>query len=279
MDSNFHGKLDLKSFFEDRREDFEKDLLEETVTVRDKIEEILRVGNIDLLTNAHRLVMYVVEERKGELMAFAKAEGIAWAAHSLTLAFKLEWVQGIRRTLWKYIRFFNDQNPGLFSPTVFFEVEHQFNDHVDQFLNGFFLSYSEYKDKLIEDQRILVDNLSVPIIPISSTICILPLIGTLDLKRMNLIEEKVLNEINRLRINTLVIDLSGIAEVESEVIAHLLKIIDGTQMMGCKSVITGTRPEVVMEMIQLGLAFDKADTKGTLQQALNEYFHMNVSPV
>ena len=67
-------------------------------------------------------------------------------------------------------------------------------------------------------------------------------------------------------------DLSGISEMETEVIDHLLKIIYGTSMMGCGTVITGLRPDVVRQMIQLGVKFDD-DTKtfATLQQALNEY--------
>jgi anti-anti-sigma regulatory factor len=112
----------------------------------------------------------------------------------------------------------------------------------------------------------------VPIIPITTTICILPLIGSVDTIRTNIIEEKILIEVGKLHIQTLIIDLSGIAEMENEVIDHLLKIIAGTSMMGCHTVITGLRAEVVRKMIRLGITFDKnTKTLGTLQQALNEY--------
>ncbi len=155
---------------------------------------------------------------------------------------------------------------------LFFQIEKRINNHIDQFLNTFFLNYSAYKEALLTSQRKLVENLSVPIIPITSNICILPLIGSIDSFRNNILEEKVLNEIGELRIQTLIIDLSGIADMETEVIDHLMKTIYGASMMGCRTVITGLRAEVVRKMINLGITFDK-DTKtyGTLQQALSIY--------
>lgn len=125
---------------------------------------------------------------------------------------------------------------------------------------------------MITAQRELVENLSVPIIPITPTICILPLIGAVDLYRTNILEEKVLIEIGKLRIQTLIMDLSGIMEMETEVIDHLMRIIDGTSLMGCTTVITGLRAEVASNMIRLGMRLnEKAQTLGTLQQALNKY--------
>ena len=143
--------------------------------------------------------------------------------------------------------------------------------------NGYFrfaslLSYSDFKNQLLEAQKRLVENLSVPIIPITSSVCVLPLIGSIDNYRTNVLEEKVLLEISRLHIQTLIIDLSGISEMEVDVIDHLVKIIDGTAMMGCKAVITGLRPEIVRKMIHLGLTIkNKAEMKGTLQLALKDY--------
>lgn len=48
----------------------------------------------------------MLEAREQELRSFAKQEGIAWATHSLTLSFKLEWVQAIRRTIWHFVEDF-----------------------------------------------------------------------------------------------------------------------------------------------------------------------------
>ena len=264
----------FKTFIQENKIEFEEKLLDQAVNVKDKITEILRVGDIDLINNAHKLVSNVLDSKSAELESFAEQEGIAWATHALTLSFKLEWVQAIRRTLWNFLQKFNNIT-GNISIDEFFVMERQFNNHIDQFLNTFFINYSKYKDSLLTAQRELVENLSVPVIPITSNICILPLIGAVDSFRTSILEEKVLVEIGRLRIQTLIIDLSGIADMETEVIDHLMKTINGTSMMGCASVITGLRSDVVRKMINLGIKFDKETrTFGTLQQALSQYLRV-----
>ncbi|PSL41424.1 anti-anti-sigma regulatory factor [Planomicrobium soli] len=271
MADAIQNSKDIRSFFEKYQEAFDEKLLAEAVNVKDRINEILAVGNIDLVANAHKLVIYIIEGNEEELALFAKQEGIAWATHSMELSFKLEWVQAIRRSLWTFIQQYNDakENRVVFD---FFQMEKDINSRVDAFLNTFFINYSTYKDALLLAHRELVENLSVPIIPINTSVCILPLIGSVDSFRTSILEEKVLMEIGRSRIQTLIMDLSGIADMEPEVIHHLMKIIDGTAMMGCKTIITGLRAEVVRKMIHMDLSFDhKTKTLGTLQQALKEY--------
>ncbi|MFC4410388.1 STAS domain-containing protein [Chungangia koreensis] len=262
---------ELKSYLDSHKYDFEEMLLNQAVTVRDKIDEILRIGDIDLINNAHKLVSYVIDGKSEELKKFARQEGIAWATHSLTLSFKLEWVQAIRRTLWRYVEMYNEYK-GSNNFENFFHVEKQINNGIDQFLNAFFINYSTYKDSLLLAQRQLVENLSVPIIPITQATAILPLIGSIDSFRAQILEEKVLTEISRLQIQTLIMDLSGIAEIEDDIADHLTRIINGTTLMGCKTVITGLRAEVVRKIVNLGIVFDPGTaTLGSLQQALNKY--------
>jgi rsbT co-antagonist protein RsbR len=271
MEDILEDLINLKKFIQTNKQSFEDALLLEAVNVKDKIKEILDVGNIDLVNNAHTLVLFVIEGKERELQKFAKQEAIAWATQELTLTFKLEWVQAIRRTLWNFINKYNEE---MHKATIedFFILEKNINNRLDQFLNVFFINYSTYKDTLIKAQRQLVENLSVPIIPITPSICILPLIGSIDSFRTNIIEEKVLYEIGKLRIQTLIMDVSGIADMEPDIIERLIKIINGTKLMGCNTIITGFRSEVVRKMVHLGISFDKGTkTHGTLQQALKIY--------
>ncbi|MDM5337066.1 STAS domain-containing protein [Fictibacillus enclensis] len=275
-------KDEITSYIVGNREDFYSKLLSKADGVASKISEILQKGNIDLLKNAEKLVQFVVENREAELTAFARQEGIAWAEHSLTLQFKLEWVHAIRRTIWHYLKDYDEEENAHLSISEFrkliYQMEKQINDSLDQFLNSFFISYSEYKDELINSQRKTVEHLSVPIIPLSAHVAVLPLIGIIDVYRMYTIEEKVLTDIARLKIKTLILDLSGITDMDMEVIHHFQKVLDGTSLMGCKAVITGLRPELVRKMIQLGVTFDdKAEMKGTLQQTLPEYYKPELS--
>lgn len=278
LELDMEGSITLKDFFVANRAKFEKCLLNEAINVRDKIEEIHTMGNINLLNNAHKLAMFVVEGREHELISFAKQEGVAWARYSLTIAFKLEWVQAIRRTLWDFLYNYKAGTNSISDLEEFFTLEKNINQMIDQFLNNFFISYTKYKDELLESQRKLVENLSVPIIPISSNICILPLIGQIDSHRVSTIEDKAISEIGNSHIQTLIIDFSGVAQMESEVARSLMNLINGIAMMGCKTVLTGLRGEIVKTLIHLGINMDQvADFKGTLQFALKDYLAVNNS--
>ncbi|PLS04865.1 STAS domain-containing protein [Neobacillus cucumis] len=269
---NSYNTKGISEYINKNREEFQQKLLSEAVNVASNIEGILKEGNIDLLKNAQRLVLYVVENKKDELIAFANEEGIAWAKYSLTLAFKLEWVHAIRRSLWHFIRLYDGLNDESNITENFFEWEEKVNDGIDEFLNSFFISYSQYKDELILSQRKLVEHLSVPIIPVSQTVAVLPLIGTFDSYRMDIIEEKVLTDISKLRILTIIFDLSGISDMDEVTIAHFQKVLIGINLMGVKSVITGLRPDLVRKMVHLGIDLASfTETKGTLQQTLNNY--------
>jgi rsbT co-antagonist protein RsbR len=272
MEETFNQRDEVTEFIKANRELFARKLLSEAVNVASKINEILQKGNIDLLKNAEKLIVYIVEQQEEELIAFAEQEGLAWAEHSLTVAFKLEWVQAIRRTLWHFLDQFDQMNNSFSGRKEFFALEKKINDRVDQFLNTFFLSYTRYKDEMFNSQRKLVEHLSVPIIPISSTVAVLPLIGMIDEYRMQIIEEKVLMDISKLKVHTLIMDLSGTAEMELNVIDHFQKVLNGISMMGSKAVITGMRPQLVRNMIHAGINFEKkAETRGTLQQTLKSY--------
>lgn len=273
IEFTFQESFKLRDFFEVNSQKFENILLTEAVNVKDKINEILLIGNIDLVNNAHRVAGYIIEAKDEELEAFANQEGVAWAMHSIPLSFKLEWVQAIRRSLWAIIKQYNELKAEESEGLNFFQLELEINSRVDKFLNSFFISYSSFKDKLIKEQKELVENLSVPIIPINASISIVPLIGSIDSSRIDIFEEKILTEIGNARIQTLIMDLSGIADMEGEQIEGLKKIIDGISMMGCTAVITGLRKEIVRKITSIGIIFSSnMRITGTLQQALRDYY-------
>ena len=172
MEEIYNNSSEVTEFIRANRDLFEKELLSEAVNVAAKIHEILQKGNIDLLKNAEKLVVNVINQQEDELIAFAEQEGVAWAEHSLTVAFKLEWVQAIRRTLWRFLYQYDKMSEVEHNREDFFELEKTINDRIDQFLNTFFISYSRYREELLNQQRKLVEHLSVPIIPVSPSVAV-----------------------------------------------------------------------------------------------------------
>ncbi|WP_067730004.1 STAS domain-containing protein [Oceanobacillus damuensis] len=272
MNLQYEGDQELKEFIIENRGRFEKKLLEEAVHVRDKVEEIKLIGNINLLENAYNLVLSVLDNKPKYVTDLGTREGVAWAGHNLTLAFKLEWIQAVRKTLWKFLYEY-DQNGNKFNQKEeYYNLQVNINSLFDEFFRSFFLSYSEYKDKLLESKNKLVKSLSAPIIPVTGRVSILPLIGMLDEFRGNIIEEKVLNDISSKGVQTLIVDLSGLAKMDANAIRLFMKLIEGVTMMGCKAIITGMRPEVVTHFIDHDLSYGKSiETKASLQQALEDF--------
>ena len=112
----------------------------------------------------------------------------------------------------------------------------------------------------------------MPVIQLTDSIAILPIVGTLDTLRAKKIQENVLVQIYQLKLKRIIIDLSGVPYMDTAIVSHLFKIVNGIAIQGCKATITGIRPEITNTMVELGIAFhDKAETRGTLQQALEEY--------
>ncbi len=134
--TNGHNQS-IREFLTCNKQVFEDKLLCEAKNVRGKIEEIQLIGNINLLRNAHKLVLFVVDEKEQEVEEFAEQEGIAWAKYSLTLALKIEWIQAIRRTLWDFLYEHDKINEKINSRDEFYQMENKVNDLIDKFLNGF----------------------------------------------------------------------------------------------------------------------------------------------
>lgn len=75
MQFTYQASFDLKHFIEENKEEFKNSLLLEAVNVKGRIDEILRIGNINLVSNAQKLVIDIIDGNEDELKAFAKKEG------------------------------------------------------------------------------------------------------------------------------------------------------------------------------------------------------------
>ncbi len=272
MELHYKKGMKLSEFLIANQENFEARLFNEAVNMKELIQDIKTIGNIDLLSNAHKLVQLMIANKDMEIVNFAKREGELWARHSsLNLGAKLEWFQAIRRVLWDFLYNYGRLSGETANREEFFALEKQINTGLDMFLRHFFMSYTTFKDELIKQHKELINDLSVPIIPLSSSVSILPLLGPIDTHRAQVIQDKVLAQIGLYQIRTLIIDLSGVAFLDTMVVRHLFKITDGISFMGCRAIVSGIRPEIAGTMVNLGITFDdRVATKGTLQQVLEE---------
>lgn len=238
-----------------------------------EIIEQLHTTDIDsgfILDSAHKVVIMLNGRDEAGLIAHAKEHGRNWARHNLELILKLEWIQLLRNTYWDFLFHFHSNVEQ--SQQQFFELERQINFKLDTYLKHFASSYAEFKNEVLQSQREMIEELSVPVIPIFDHAAILPIMGTLDTFRIKKIQEHAFDRIYQLKLKQIMIDLSGVAYMDEAIMTQLIKIVNGASIQGCKAVMTGIRPEITRIMVELGISLhERVETRGTLQQALEEY--------
>nr|WP_272885781.1 STAS domain-containing protein [Fictibacillus marinisediminis] len=110
--------------------------------------------------------------------------------------------------------------------------------------------------------------MGVPVIPITENIGILPLVGEVDTFRATVIQEQALSKASGLKLQYLIIDLSGVYSLDTMVADELFTVIKELALLGITAIITGIRPEIAQTSIQLGLNFSNVLIFGSLKVAL-----------
>jgi rsbT co-antagonist protein RsbR len=124
-----------------------------------------------------------------------------------------------------------------------------------------------------EQQRTIVRDLSVPIIPISTATLVMPLVGALDSERLEQLQGVALEAVAQSRVHTLVLDITGVPIVDSQVAQGLFQVVRAARLLGTIVMLVGVRPEVAQTMVELGLDFQGMHTFRDLQAALDHSHH------
>jgi anti-anti-sigma regulatory factor len=125
------------------------------------------------------------------------------------------------------------------------------------------------QDEIIATQRGLIQELSTPVIPVSDSILVVPLIGTIDSMRAGQITEALLNAVSsHQNSEVLIIDITGVAVVDTNVIHHLLQAVRALRLLGTTVLLVGITPEVAQTIVQLGVDLSSIVTRSTLQAGL-----------
>lgn len=271
LNLEYTEKQSFVNFFIQNKNEFLVLLTTKGKTILDTIKSETRDIDAEyIMKSATDIVTSLNEGNEHGLVLHAKEHGRNWAKFNLDLILKLEWFHLLRESYWDFLYNFHRNFDG--SKDEVFELERRINYNFDSYIRHFSSSFSDFKNELLRSQRDVIDDLTVPVIPLSDSMAILPIIGTVDTLRAKKIQENVLVQIFELKLRHIIIDLSGVAYMDTAVVGHLFKIVNGISIQGCKATITGIRPEITNTMVELGIAlYEKVETRGTLQQALEEY--------
>lgn len=151
----------------------------------------------------------------------------------------------------------------------FYEILSKFDHVVDYAIHWLSLSYYvKVYESNMSAAAYMVRELSVPTIKISKEIGVIPLIGDIDTLRAQQLMETALNESAKMKIQTLIIDLSGVPIVDTMVASRIFQVIDALQLTGVEAIVTGIRPEIAQTIVGLGISFKNTKTFSSLYQAI-----------
>jgi rsbT co-antagonist protein RsbR len=142
---------------------------------------------------------------------------------------------------------------------------------VSQLLDGFGLyttdQYQKSREQIISRQQQELLELSTPVVQLWEGVLALPLIGTLDSARTQIVMENLLQKIVETGAPIAIIDITGVPTVDTLVAQHLLKTVAAARLMGADCIISGIRPQIAQTIVHLGVNLTNVITKATLADA------------
>jgi rsbT co-antagonist protein RsbR len=127
--------------------------------------------------------------------------------------------------------------------------------------------YIRGRDEIIQRQQQEMLELSTPVVKLWDRIVALPLIGTLDSSRAQIVMENLLEAVVQSSAEIVIIDITGVPTVDTLVAQHLLKTAAAAKLMGAECIISGIRPQIAQTIVHLGVDLGTVVTKATLADA------------
>ena len=133
------------------------------------------------------------------------------------------------------------------------------------------LKYEQERyNKIIHLQKISLQELSTPIIPVFDRVIVIPIIGAIDRDRAKQIMENVLHAVVSNKSEIVLIDITGLLVLDTVVAHHLIEVVNAIHIVGGKSMLVGIRPEIAQTIVQLGVDLSDVTTLGTLQEGIEK---------
>jgi len=144
----------------------------------------------------------------------------------------------------------------------------QFTLWVDELVLYTFETYVSAREALITEQAEQLLELSTPVVKLWDGVVAVPLIGTLDSARSQVVMERLLQALVDTGSPYAILDITGVPSVDTQVAQHILKTVMAAQLMGAQCIISGIRPQIAQTIVSLGIEFGEIETKANLADAL-----------
>jgi rsbT co-antagonist protein RsbR len=171
-------------------------------------------------------------------------------------------VFSIKRTLFEVIRDEFEKDPKTMAVEIWNATE--LIDSLGLYTTEGYLKAREEKIRRQQEEML---ELSTPVVKLWEGVLALPLIGTLDSARTQVVMESLLESIVQTNSKVAIIDITGVPTVDTVVAQHLLKTVTAARLMGADCIISGVRPQIAQTIVHLGINLLDVTTKATLSDA------------
>lgn len=146
----------------------------------------------------------------------------------------------------------------------------QARDEALQARNEAMRSRNEVQQQLaiVQQQEQVIRELSVPVLPLSASTLVLPLVGRVDVQRVQQVAEVLLENVAQHHARLVILDITGMAQVDESIAASLVQAIQAVQLLGAQVMITGIQPRTAHTLVQLGVGLDGIRTYNTLERGI-----------
>jgi rsbT co-antagonist protein RsbR len=135
-------------------------------------------------------------------------------------------------------------------------------------------TYIRSREEIIRQQREDMVELSTPVIKVWDRILTLPIIGTLDSRRAQLMTEALLHKIVETGSVIAILDITGVRTMDTLVANHLIKTVTASRLMGARCILTGVSPLIAQTMVQLGIDLSQITTRAQMADGIKLAFEM-----
>ncbi|WP_099156472.1 RsbT co-antagonist protein RsbRA [Virgibacillus ndiopensis] len=178
------------------------------------------------------------------------------------LSYITDGLQVFRRVTVDYILSQSEQVDSTYISDVLRSVDLWVEPIIRQLVN----EYSGSWEHIVSLQRVALQELSAPLIPVMDSITIMPLIGTIDTERAKLIMENLLEGVIRHNAEVVLIDITGVPVVDTMVAHHIIQAAEAVRLVGSTCILVGIRPEIAQTIVNLGIDLGKFPTKSSLRK-------------
>jgi rsbT co-antagonist protein RsbR len=201
----------------------------------------------------------IKDEYKLRLNDFAeKVIRLGWPLHFVT-----EGLQNFSRLVFEGM-----QENGIITPNNQMDVVNEFDRWISPLYNEVVNMYSKTWERTVSLQKIALQELSAPLIPVFEGVTVMPLVGTIDTERAKQIMENLLNGVVKHRSEVVLIDITGVPVVDTMVAHHIIQAAEAVRLVGAKCMLVGIRPEIAQTIVNLGINLNLFTTKNTLKKGI-----------